>query len=270
MSPSSPAAMSSPSACRKAARNEARSRSRRPAADGGTRPRPSGGPRRTAAPAILSPATQAATDEGRGLFNSTCTAATAPMARPASSGQALAIPGRSYARTTDGQIFDAIQHGIAGTPMPAQQGKLTDDQIWKIAAYVNGLRGTAIDAPSPGDVAVARRCSGARASAAPATWMDGRGSIVGPGSHQSRLLAQDQFHHRCPDQGTAPRLWPGRGAAASADAAARYGRWCVSPRPTARSMRGVLRNEDSFSLQVMGLDEQLHLLDRSKVKIGRL
>ena len=34
-----------------------------------------------------------------------------------------------------------------------------------------------------------------------------------------------------------------------------------------RAVRGVLRNEDSFSLQVMGLDEQLHLFDRSKVKV---
>jgi hypothetical protein len=31
-------------------------------------------------------------------------------------------------------------------------------------------------------------------------------------------------------------------------------------------IRGLLRNEDSFSMQVMGLDQQLHLLDRSKLK----
>jgi hypothetical protein len=31
-------------------------------------------------------------------------------------------------------------------------------------------------------------------------------------------------------------------------------------------IRGLLRNEDSFSLQVMGLDQQLYLLDRSKLK----
>jgi hypothetical protein len=34
-----------------------------------------------------------------------------------------------------------------------------------------------------------------------------------------------------------------------------------------KTIRGVLRNEDSFSLQVMGLDQQLHLFDRSKVKV---
>ncbi|HYS45669.1 MAG TPA: hypothetical protein VEM35_04495, partial [Rhizomicrobium sp.] len=35
-----------------------------------------------------------------------------------------------------------------------------------------------------------------------------------------------------------------------------------------KTVRGLLRNEDSFSLQVMGLDERLHLFDRAKVKVA--
>ncbi len=74
------------------------------------------------------------------------------MVRQANSGPGLAIPGRSYSRNSDAQIFDAIKNGISCTLMPAHGAKLSDDQIWKITAYVKGLRGTAIDAPSPGDV----------------------------------------------------------------------------------------------------------------------
>jgi hypothetical protein len=33
-----------------------------------------------------------------------------------------------------------------------------------------------------------------------------------------------------------------------------------------KTVRGVLRNEDSFSLQVIGLDQQLHLFERAKLK----
>jgi hypothetical protein len=33
-----------------------------------------------------------------------------------------------------------------------------------------------------------------------------------------------------------------------------------------KTVRGVLRNEDSFSMQIMGLDQQLYLLDRAKLK----
>ena len=45
-----------------------------------------------------------------------------------------------------------ISRATTKKPKP-KDSKLNDDQIWKIAAYVKGLRGTAIDAPSPGDVA---------------------------------------------------------------------------------------------------------------------
>src|SRR3954464_3265711 len=96
---------------------------------------------------------QAAIDEGRSLVNSNCTGCHGANGAAGEFGPGLAIPGRSYARTTDSQIFDAIKNGIAGTPMPAHASKLNDDQVWKVAAYVKGLRGTAIDAPSPGDVA---------------------------------------------------------------------------------------------------------------------
>ncbi|MBW8749767.1 MAG: c-type cytochrome, partial [Acidobacteria bacterium] len=75
----------------------------------------------------------AAVDEGRSLYNSTCTGCHGANGAAGEFGPGLAIPGRSYARRSDAEIFGAIQHGIPGTPMPAHQGKLTDDQIWKIA-----------------------------------------------------------------------------------------------------------------------------------------
>ena len=80
----------------------------------------------------------------------------------------------------DAQILDAIQHGIPGTPMPAHAGKLTDDQIWKIAAYINALRGTAIDAPSPGDVAHGEEVFWGKGDCGTCHMVNGRGSIVGP------------------------------------------------------------------------------------------
>ena len=82
---------------------------------------------------------QAAIEEGRSLYNSTCTGCHGANGAAGEFGPGLAIPGRSYARTTDAQIFDAIQHGIAGTPMPAQQGKLSDDQIEACLALLKGM-----------------------------------------------------------------------------------------------------------------------------------
>jgi putative heme-binding domain-containing protein len=209
---------------------------------------------------------QAAIEEGRGLFNSTCTSCHGANGAAGEFGPGLAISGRSYARTTDGQIFDAVRHGIAGTPMPAHAGKLTDDQIWKIAAYVKGLRGTAIDAPSPGDVAAGETVFWGKGQCGSCHMVKGRGSIVGPDLSQLASLrktnsiidALTKEQHRVYGPGGAqPHL--------------------LTPLPVWRvvritaadgkTVRGVLRNEDSFSLQVMGLDQQLHLYDRGKVKV---
>ncbi|HVW72994.1 MAG TPA: c-type cytochrome [Rhizomicrobium sp.] len=208
----------------------------------------------------------AAIEEGRGLFNATCTGCHGPNGAAGEFGPGLAIPGRTYARRSDAQIFDAIQHGIAGTPMPAHQGKLTDDQIWKITAYVQGLRGTAIDAPSPGDVAAGEAIFWGKGDCGSCHMVNGRGSIVGPDLSQlasvrktnSIIDALTRAQHRVYGPGGAqPHLltplpvWP------VVDVTTKDG----------KTMRGVLRNEDSFSLQVMGLDQQLHLYDRSKVKV---
>jgi len=208
---------------------------------------------------------RAAIEEGRSLYNSTCTGCHGANGAAGEFGPGLAIPGRSYARTTDSQIFDAIQHGIPGTPMPAQQGKLTDDQIWKIAAYVKGLRGTAIDAPSPGNVANGEAIFWGKGQCGSCHMVGGRGSIIGPDLSQLASLrktnsiidALTKEQHRVYGPGGAqPHLLTPLPV------------WPVVRITTADGtvIRGLLRNEDSFSMQVMGLDQQLHLLDRAKLK----
>jgi cytochrome c oxidase cbb3-type subunit III len=208
---------------------------------------------------------QAAIDEGRGLFNATCTSCHGANGAAGEFGPGLAIPGRSYARTTDGQIFDAVAHGIAGTPMPAHQGKLTDDQIWKITAYVRGLRGTALDAPSPGNVANGEAIFWGKGQCGTCHMVGGRGSIIGPDLTQLASLrktnsiidALTKEQHRVYGPGGAqPHLLTPLAV------------WPVVRVTTAdgKTIRGLLRNEDSFSIQVMGLDEKLYLLDRSKLK----
>jgi len=230
------------------------------AADAQRRAAPDNGPRNPFAD------NQVAVDEGRSLYNSTCTSCHGANGAAGEFGPGLAIPGRSYARTSDGQIFDAIQHGIAGTPMPAQQGKLSDDQIWKITAYVKGLRGTAIDAPSPGNVVAGEAVFWGKGNCGSCHMVKGRGSIIGPDltnlaslrKTNSIIDALTKEQHRVYGPGGAQphlltplQMYPVVRVTA----------------PGGLAVRGVLRNEDSFSLQVMGLDEQLHLFDRSKVKV---
>jgi putative heme-binding domain-containing protein len=206
-----------------------------------------------------------AIEEGRGLYNGACTACHGVNGAAGELGPGLAIPGRSYARNTDAQIFDAIKHGIPETVMPAQQSKLNDDQIWKITAYVKGLRGTAIDAPSPGNMAHGEAVFWGNGECGSCHMVRGRGSIIGPdlsnlaGSRKinSIIAALTSEQHRVYGPGGAQphNLVP------------------LQTYPVVqvtildgKTVRGVLRNEDSFSMQIMGLDEQLYLLDRANLK----
>ena len=67
------------------------------------------------------------------------------------------------------EIFDVIKNGIPATGMPPFAGS-DDDDIWKVTAYIQALRGTAIDAPMPATSPSGEASSGARRNAASATW----------------------------------------------------------------------------------------------------
>jgi putative heme-binding domain-containing protein len=206
-----------------------------------------------------------AIEEGRGLYNGACTACHGINGAAGEIGPGLAIPGRSYARNTDAEVFDAIKHGIPATAMPAQQNNLDDDQIWKITAYVKGLRGTAIDAPSPGDVAHGEALFWGQGECGSCHMIGGRGSIIGPdlsnlaGSRKtaSIIAALTTPQHRV--------YGPGGAQPHNLVPLQTYPVVQVTTSDGKR-LRGVLRNEDSFSMQILGLDQQLYLLDRARLK----
>src|SRR5262249_47819810 len=137
---------------------------------------------------------------------------------------------------------------------------------WKITAYVKGLRGTAIDAPGPGDVAAGEAVFWGKGDCGSCHMVKGRGSIVGPDltnlaslrKTNSIIDALTREQHRV--------YGPG-GAQPHILAPLPVWRTVRVTVPGGKEVRGVLRNEDSFSLEVMGLDDQLHSFDRSKVKV---
>ena len=206
-----------------------------------------------------------AIEEGRGLYNGTCTGCHGANGAAGEIGPGLALPGRSYARTTDAQIFDAVKRGIPATVMPAHQSKLSDDQIWKVTAYMKGLRGTAIDAPSPGDVTQGEAVFWGKGDCASCHRINGRCSVIGPDlSNLANLRKTNSIIATLTTQ--QHRVYGPGGAQPHT----------LTPLPTSpvvqvttaagKTVRGVLRNEDSFSMQIMGLDQQLYLFDRVRLK----
>ena len=207
-----------------------------------------------------------AIDEGRATYNQTCTACHGPDGAAGEMGPALGVPARRYAQGTDAQIFDAIKNGISGTQMPPFGSQLSDTDIWKVTSYIHGLRGTAIDVPAPGDVAHGEQIFWGKGECGSCHVIKGKGGLIGPdltnlaGTRKTASIVDaltKPLHRVFGDGGAIPRI--------------------LIPNTTYQPVRvttadgktiaGVLKNEDSYSLQVMGTDNQLHMFERAKVKV---
>lgn len=231
-----------------------------------------GSAQRGAGPAAGAPAHPAignreAIADGERLYNETCTACHGKDGTGGELGPPVAAQNRRYLRRTDPEIFDAIKNGITGTQMPSYAAQFTDEQIWHITAYIHGLRGTAIDTPSQGDVAAGEAVFWGSANCGSCHMIKGKGSILGPdlsnlaGTRkvQNIVDALTKANHKImADGGTHDTT--------------------LLPMTTYQPVRvttadgkvisGILKNEDSFSLQVLGRDDLvLHRFARKNVKV---
>jgi cytochrome c oxidase cbb3-type subunit III len=224
-----------------------------------------GGPGTGAAVANPAIGNAQAVAEGEKLYNQTCTACHGRDGSGGELGPPIATPNRRYLRRTDQEVFDAIKNGITGTQMPPFGSKMTDNEIWAITAYIHGLRGTAIDAPAQGNVAGGEAIFWGKGQCGSCHMVKAKGSILGPDltnlAGQRKVVsivdALTKAQHRiAADGGThdttllpLQTYQPVRVTTADG-----------------RVINGILKNEDSFSLQVLGRDEKLHLLKRAAVK----
>ena len=209
----------------------------------------------------------AAIAEGEKLYNETCTACHGKDGTGGELGPPVAAQNRRYLRRTDQEIFDTIKNGITGTQMPPYSGQITDDNIWRITAYIRGLRGTAYDTPAQGDVAAGEATFWTGAKCGGCHMIKGKGSILGPdlsnlaGTRkvQNIVDALTKSNHKiAADGGThdstilpITTYQPVRVTAADG-----------------KVVTGILKNEDSFSLQVLGKDDlNLYRFKRRDVKV---
>jgi putative heme-binding domain-containing protein len=203
--------------------------------------------------------------EGEKAYNQTCTACHGRAGSGGELGPPIATPNRRYLRRTDPEVFDAIKNGITGTQMPPFSTKMPDDQIWKITAYIHGLRGTAIDAPAQGNVAGGEAVFWGKGQCGSCHMVNAKGSILGPDlsnlAGQRKVIsiveALTKDQHRIQGDG---------GTHDSTLLPLQTYQPVRITTSDGRVINGVLRNEDSFSLQVLGRDEKLHLLKRAAVK----
>lgn len=206
-----------------------------------------------------------AIEEGRQIYNKACTVCHGLDGAPGEMAPALGLEGRRFATRNASEIFGAIKNGIPATGMPPSPD-LSDQDIWKITAYIQALRGTAIDAPTPGNAAAGEAIFWGKGECGKCHMVRGKGGVIGP---ELSAIADLRKTASIVDALTNPQYRvQGDGGAIP--------RKLEPPNDYAvvrvtlsdgRTLRGVVKNENSISLQILGVDDsKLHLLDRRKLR----
>ncbi len=194
--------------------------------------------------------------EGASLFRANCSPCHGLDARGGGRGPDLTA-GRWNHGSTDEAIFQTINQGVAGTEMPANS--FEDGEIWALVAYLRSLSNAA---PVPaGDSIAGERLFSGKGNCVRCHMVKGRGGHLGPALDRvgaARSLAYLRDSVREPDKELSlgysdPNNHYG--------VPLEYDTVVVALRNGTRLV-GVAKNEDAFSLQLLGEDDELHLLLR--------
>jgi putative heme-binding domain-containing protein len=151
------------------------------------------------------------------------------------------ITGLSASGYSDERLFGIVRRGVPGTEMtPADPLRVSDKEIWQMLAYV-GTLAPAPSTPPSGDAQNGERVF--RANCSTCHLVNGRGGQLGPdlsrvGSARSRSALLEKVRR------TGGAIRPG------------YEGVTVVTRDGQR-IRGVKKNEDEFSIQIMDMRERL-------------
>jgi putative heme-binding domain-containing protein len=164
-------------------------------------------------------------------------------------------------------MFQVISNGIPGTAMPANgtngQGVgMTEEEIWQIITYI---RSQEIKAPAQtvGNLGHGKELFYGDANCSLCHMVDGKGGRLGPeltsvGGSRTRDAIIDSV--RNPSGKLAWGLTEG-----TKEFPQEYESVTVVT-ADGKEIKGVTLNEDSFSVQVMDTSEQIHLLEKGKLR----
>ena len=210
------------------------------------------------------PLNAATVAEGSRLFDQTCQSCHGAGGQGSDRGPSLAKTTLVHG-DTDADVFRAIRAGLPGTQMAPSPG-LSDTQVWQLVTYVRSLQAVqptaGVTAQTGGSPAAGETLFFGRAGCATCHDVNGRGGVVGPdlsnaGRLAAALLTQKIVEPNSPLASGGSGRGGGRGAPAPATV--------VVKTLDGLEIRGVRRNEDTFSLQMVDTSGQLHLFDKLKL-----
>lgn len=211
----------------------------------------------------------AAAPDGRQQFAAHCAACHGADGRGGVLGPNI-VSIRNPRATSAAAVHGIVRSGIPAAGMPAFTA-LSDADVDAIAAYVMTIKAAAApvnpaqQAAAAGDAKAGRDFFLGRGNCMSCHAVQGRGGVVGPDLGEAGLTrTADQLRQALRDPGTLPRHGAGEDEDGAPGAEASYAAATVRLRD-GRTLRGALRRESRFDVQLMGLDNRLHLLARDQV-----
>jgi len=202
----------------------------------------------------------AAIAEGNSLFRANCSPCHGLNARGGARGPSLAS-GRWTHGGSDAEIFRTISSGVPGTQMPANG--FEDSETWAIVAYLRSLA-PARPATISGDPVKGERIFTGAGGCVTCHMVNGRGGLLGPdlsrvGAARSVGYLVDSI--RDPDKELSDGML---------DPNNHYGLPLVYDTVTVvlkngDRVVGVAKNEDTFSVQLLDVKQELRLFEKKDV-----
>jgi putative heme-binding domain-containing protein len=153
-------------------------------------------------------------------------------------------------RLSPADILRIVSDGVPGTGMPGFRS-LGDTRLKAIMAYVTDLQGKSSSAPLPGDPAQGRQLFFGTAGCSSCHMIKGQGGFMAPDlSDYAQTRSADRIKAAITDP-TARDLALSVVTAITADG---------------QQYRGIIRNEDNFSLQLQSQDGSFHFFSKTELK----
>jgi putative heme-binding domain-containing protein len=168
---------------------------------------------------------------------------------------------------SEAEMFQVISNGIPGTAMPANgtngQGVgMTEEEIWQIITYLRSQEVKA-SGKSTGDPAHGKQLFYGDGNCSMCHMVEGKGGRMGP---DLTGVGASRTHDALVDSIRNPSRHLAWGLTEATKEFPQEYESVVVVTADGKQIKGVTMNEDSFTLQIMDTAENIHLLDKSKLK----
>jgi cytochrome c oxidase cbb3-type subunit III len=185
---------------------------------------------------------------GHALYNRTCTACHGIDGGEGERAPAL-VGDRRFFRLSENSIFDTIRGGIPGTAMPPFG--LADDDIWRMVVFIRAMRGSASETDVPGNTQQGMAVFTGKGGCLKCHMLNGKGGTIGP--DLSNIGAQVTLKHLRETLSQETPIPPDY-------------RPIKVVTQDGKTVEGIAKNEDAFSIQILDYQDKLHLYDTNELR----